>query len=226
MADTTTTMRETAERAVIDTVLSINVLWADALNRGFSPTMDDLYDYTRKGIERMDPELVAAAREAILEVNPDASGRDVLFDEFLRCVSAVKVEGPDSFCWYPSAAAAARDLLNHLPRLESKKALAEARAACVDWQGDMMREHAAQTEICGRRYAVTWERAMERLDRNEPKERDGLVGAGVGFQRIRRITGYLVGALERFNDGKSKEERDRVKHSLAGMDDDIPRFGM
>lgn len=35
---------------------------------------------------------------------------------------------------------------------------------------------------------------------------------GVLFTRIRRITGYLVGSLERFNNGKRAEERDRVKH--------------
>lgn len=35
------------------------------------------------------------------------------------------------------------------------------------------------------------------------------------FQRIRRITGYLVGTLERFNNGKRAEERDRVKHSVT-----------
>ena len=35
------------------------------------------------------------------------------------------------------------------------------------------------------------------------------------FQRIRRITGYLVGTLDRFNNGKRAEERDRVKHSLT-----------
>ena len=34
------------------------------------------------------------------------------------------------------------------------------------------------------------------------------------FERIRRITGYLVGTLDRFNDGKAAEERDRVKHGL------------
>ena len=34
------------------------------------------------------------------------------------------------------------------------------------------------------------------------------------FERIRRITGYLVGTLDRFNDGKAAEERDRVKHSI------------
>ena len=37
------------------------------------------------------------------------------------------------------------------------------------------------------------------------------------FERIRRITGYLVGTLERFNDAKKAEERDRVKHPAAGM---------
>ena len=41
---------------------------------------------------------------------------------------------------------------------------------------------------------------------------DSHVGKGVHFERIRRITGYLVGGLERFNDGKRAEERDRVKH--------------
>ena len=35
-----------------------------------------------------------------------------------------------------------------------------------------------------------------------------------GFDRIRRITGYLVGTLDRFNDGKRAEEADRVKHGL------------
>ena len=34
------------------------------------------------------------------------------------------------------------------------------------------------------------------------------------FDRIRRITGYLVGTLERFNNAKRAEERARVKHSL------------
>ncbi|MGN0585562.1 MAG: anaerobic ribonucleoside-triphosphate reductase [Ruminococcus sp.] len=36
----------------------------------------------------------------------------------------------------------------------------------------------------------------------------------IPFERIRRITGYLVGTLDRFNDGKRAEENDRVKHSI------------
>lgn len=38
------------------------------------------------------------------------------------------------------------------------------------------------------------------------------VGAGMMFDRTRRITGYLVGNLERFNNAKRAEERDRVRH--------------
>ena len=41
---------------------------------------------------------------------------------------------------------------------------------------------------------------------------NGIVGNGVKFERIRRVTGYLVGTLDRFNDAKRAEVRDRVKH--------------
>lgn len=36
----------------------------------------------------------------------------------------------------------------------------------------------------------------------------------VPFERVRRITGYLIGTLDRFNDGKRAEEHDRVKHTI------------
>jgi ribonucleoside-triphosphate reductase len=53
------------------------------------------------------------------------------------------------------------------------------------------------------------------IDNECPKchraERDG----DLGFERIRRITGYLVGTVERFNNAKRAEERDRVKHSVG-----------
>lgn len=38
--------------------------------------------------------------------------------------------------------------------------------------------------------------------------------AQVPFDRIRRITGYLVGTTERFNNAKRAEEHDRIKHSV------------
>lgn len=45
---------------------------------------------------------------------------------------------------------------------------------------------------------------------------NGMVGAGVGFNKVRRITGYLVGDWrKRFNNAKQKEVLDRVKHFKA-----------
>ncbi len=54
---------------------------------------------------------------------------------------------------------------------------------------------------------------MEKV--NEEAKRERVTGEGVEFERIRRITGYLVGTVERFNNGKKAEERDRVKHTFS-----------
>lgn len=43
-------------------------------------------------------------------------------------------------------------------------------------------------------------------------------GDGVPFERIRRITGYLVGTMDKWNDAKKAEERDRVKHTGGHKD--------
>ena len=52
---------------------------------------------------------------------------------------------------------------------------------------------------------------------------DGLVDVsyiarGEKFERIRRITGYLVGTIDRWNDSKQAEEHDRVKHDTRGFE--------
>ena len=44
-----------------------------------------------------------------------------------------------------------------------------------------------------------------------------VVGEGVKFERIRRITGYLVGTMDHWNNAKRAEEHDRVKH-FVGQD--------
>lgn len=49
----------------------------------------------------------------------------------------------------------------------------------------------------------------------EATEEEKLVGVGVGFNRIHRITGYLVGDDERWNDAKRAELGDRVKHDVG-----------
>lgn len=44
------------------------------------------------------------------------------------------------------------------------------------------------------------------------KVRCDYTARGVPFERIRRITGYLVGTMDRWNDSKRSEESERVKH--------------
>ena len=53
-------------------------------------------------------------------------------------------------------------------------------------------------------------------------EHDGLVGEGIKFERIRRITGYLVGTLDRFNNAKRQEEAQRVKHLTSNPGVAVP----
>ena len=55
---------------------------------------------------------------------------------------------------------------------------------------------------------------MELIDHMPVTERGGrtFIGEGVKFERIRRITGYLVGTVDRFNNAKRAEVKDRVKH--------------
>ena len=45
-------------------------------------------------------------------------------------------------------------------------------------------------------------------------QKQSVVGKDVQFERIRRITGYLVGNLDRFNNAKRAEESERVKHTI------------
>lgn len=50
--------------------------------------------------------------------------------------------------------------------------------------------------------------------KNDNQKKD--LGKNVGFERIRRVTGYLSGDVSRFNNGKRAEEKDRVKHTGEG----------
>jgi ribonucleoside-triphosphate reductase (formate) len=52
------------------------------------------------------------------------------------------------------------------------------------------------------------------------KEKEG----DAGFERIRRITGYLVGTVDRFNDAKQEEVKDRVIHKMGDLDQETPKY--
>lgn len=41
-----------------------------------------------------------------------------------------------------------------------------------------------------------------------------IIGEGRDFERIRRITGYLTGTIDGWNNAKRAEEKDRVKHPI------------
>ena len=56
--------------------------------------------------------------------------------------------------------------------------------------------------------------SLERVNKMyKETKRTKMVGEGVKFDRIRRITGYLVGTLDRFNNAKKAEVNDRVTHA-------------
>ena len=44
--------------------------------------------------------------------------------------------------------------------------------------------------------------------------KNGKVGEGIKFERVHRITGYLTGSVDRWNNAKRHELRDRVKHGV------------
>lgn len=48
---------------------------------------------------------------------------------------------------------------------------------------------------------------------NDLEKQQKRSGRNVAFERIRRITGYLVGAIDRWNNAKKAELRDRVQHT-------------
>ena len=62
-----------------------------------------------------------------------------------------------------------------------------------------------------------YNRKLEALDVNIDGDYADLhyTFSNVPFERIRRITGYLVGTVDRFNNAKRAEVEDRVKHTLA-----------
>jgi hypothetical protein len=51
-------------------------------------------------------------------------------------------------------------------------------------------------------------------------DKDNTAGEGIKFERIRRITGYLVGTMNKWNNAKKAEEKDRVKHDTKEKEND------
>lgn len=68
-------------------------------------------------------------------------------------------------------------------------------------------------------YSVLVEKAIQLLPDEDSKKKywDDHQIDNENFERLRRITGYLVGSVERWNDAKKSELEARVKHSISGQ---------
>lgn len=53
------------------------------------------------------------------------------------------------------------------------------------------------------------------MTNNRVKNVGGVVGEGIHFERVRRITGYLTGDISRWNSGKAAELKDRCTHGMT-----------
>ena len=98
----------------------------------------------------------------------------------------------------------------------------------VEMDGDPVQNVAALEKVirCMKEAGIGYGSVNHPVDRDPCCGFTGIIGdscpqcgrtehsGDVGFERIRRITGYLVGTLDRFNDAKRAEEHDRVKHAL------------
>ena len=98
----------------------------------------------------------------------------------------------------------------------------------VEMDGDPVQNVAAFEKVirCMKEAGIGYGSVNHPVDRDSCCGFTGIIGdscpqcgrtehsGDVGFERIRRITGYLVGTLDRFNDAKRAEEHDRVKHAL------------
>lgn len=98
----------------------------------------------------------------------------------------------------------------------------------VEMDGDPVQNVAAFEKVirCMKEAGIGYGSVNHPVDRDPCCGFTGIIGdscpqcgrkeqaSDVGFERIRRITGYLVGTLDRFNDAKRAEEHDRVKHEL------------
>ena len=85
-------------------------------------------------------------------------------------------------------------------------------------------EAEARAYIAEARKEITGGGRLVKLTISPDKDPGGIIlsweARGEKFERIRRITGYLVGTIERWNNAKQQEEKDRVKHVGGGGGND------
>ena len=93
------------------------------------------------------------------------------------------------------------------------------RIARIESTVELTAKEVERIEESIRRYGARF--AIVRPAPKDPTHLDVEFRGGRPFERIRRVTGYLVGTLDRWNDAKRAEERDRVKHGLPTAEEEV-----
>ena len=97
--------------------------------------------------------------------------------------------------------------------MKDGKLIVSGQVPSVEKLMELRKKYPHMPHICGCEEKQSTDK-RRRNSMNEKKNTQATVGESVGFERIRRITGYLVGTTDRFNNAKRAEEKDRVKHGL------------
>lgn len=186
------TETEAAETNFVEMTLALNDLAARALNNG----------------EEID--LVEEAGKIAADLDLSDNEMNEIIDSMSALSTVVKVSGENSESrWYASAGNFAAVLLERA-RIGGRGDLLDKAVA---WQEEMIKNGKANFKFGESEFQVSILKSSEAL--NEKEAQEIKIGEGVQFERIRRITGYLVGTLDRFNNAKRAEESQRVKHSLS-----------
>lgn len=194
------------ENAFVNLTLAFNQKIANHLNRQVVPTEEGLFGIARVLIKKNPLFSKILDEEKIEAVAWEVIGNATVMQ------AIVFPEGEDpTQKWYASPGALASEIYE---ALRIKGETGDLQKA-IDWQAAYCRNGETRMEFPHASYTVSRHFAID-IARGEPEPvgEENLVGKSVGFERVRRITGYLVGDLSRFNNGKRKEEHDRVKHGM------------
>lgn len=171
--------------------------FARLLSEGASPDQAELEDIARRALTSAAEDLGLPAFAGSARVR-EISGQIYAF--------SLDLDGEISF--HPSAADVARAILSSIDYegvdADEKRKSVDSILAC---QKDILNFSETRIDLG---------KTQARIGLKRPVR---MVGKGVGFERIRRITGYLVGSLDRFNNAKRAEERDRVRHGGINLED-------
>lgn len=201
--------REIVNDILMSIVFSLNDRCAEALNMNNEVTLTDLGKMAEEAI----------ADEDLSGVGDDQAFLQELKELSMSQVSLLEISKDDErSVFYPDIANFVKEFLASADNLYTrhgfnKEQVDGFRKDIFNSQLDLIHRKKCSFTINDKSYKGVMRMGAEVI--NGPKnEKEKLIGENIGFERTRRITGYLVGTLDRFNNAKRSEERDRVKHGM------------